>query len=207
MNFEKNIKKMVQEIDLYQQKKTSLRSMHENLWAIFETVEDVSKDFNDTFHNYWDQIEEIVASEEIDNYFKKINQEIIPEFRAEILASSCLKIEFGENFPAELIERGFLLDESGINRFAWKYEDVLRVIEYCLQNKIAILSGEVYFKDDFGVETIYDGWVFDRGEKSWNEYVKLSCCKAFDYIKNYYSKSEAKKENVLYSVQNVLKTS
>ena len=59
---------------------------------------------------------------------------------------------FGNDFPQELISSSYDLSELGSSNFAWGYEDILRVIEYCYEERLAILGGDVLCLSDAGID-------------------------------------------------------
>ena len=111
-----------------------------------------------------------------------------------------LKSRLGRDFPDELIEKSYSLDELGISEYAWKYEDILRVIEYCREKGMAILGGDIYFIGVSGIEYTYDSWYINQDGRKWKDYVVESKKKALDYINTYYSKTIFEKDKILYVI-------
>ena len=88
-------------------------------------------------------------------------------------------------FLEELILNALDLRSVGINEFAWRYENVLEVIESLCDNNCIILGGDVYKiedKDSF-VSSTGDSWYYNKGDSE-NDGVE-SCKKATEYIENY----------------------
>jgi Ca2+-binding EF-hand superfamily protein len=82
----KYLRDMISKIDSYQDGKISLRDMHvsvESLYALIENS-DKSDELSNSFHKYWDYIEEIIAINEIDEYMDKIQKDILPNFKIAI---------------------------------------------------------------------------------------------------------------------------
>ena len=50
---------------------------------------------------------------------------------------------YRKRLPDDLCERGVFLDSLGIWEYAWKYEDIIKVIEYIEKNDMFILGGDV----------------------------------------------------------------
>ena len=78
---------MVKQMEAYQKGLTTLKTMHESLWELFELIDasDKSEEFCNSFHRYWDHIEEIIAVEKINKYLDEINNLIIPNFKKKVL--------------------------------------------------------------------------------------------------------------------------
>ena len=111
-----------------------------------------------------------------------------------------LKSRLGDDFPEELIDSAYSLSELGLNEFAWKYEDILKVIEYCFRRKIAILGGDVYCLRNSTIEFTYETWYSDQDGKDWDDYVKESKEKSLVYISNYDSRNKDNIDRILYVI-------
>ena len=83
----KYLENMINQINRYQDGSVTLRTMHENLWELFEAIDGLNKDeeFCALFHQYWDHIEEIIAIGKINQYLHEINNTIVPHFKQKIL--------------------------------------------------------------------------------------------------------------------------
>ena len=79
---------MLEQIENYQKGNIKLRTMHDNLWALFEITSDLyeNKKFSSLFHKYWDHIEEIIALKEEDIYRTEIDNNILPDFKKCLLS-------------------------------------------------------------------------------------------------------------------------
>lgn len=82
----KHLKAMLEQIEKYQVGLITLRTMHENLWNLFEMIND-SNEFSVVFHQYWDHVEEIIAVEKLDMYQEEVSNVIILNFKQQILAA------------------------------------------------------------------------------------------------------------------------
>ena len=80
MDFKTGIKRMIDNIDEYRNKKISIDVLKENLFALYEFVDGrINDEFADGFHKYWDYIEEVCAMNKIAEYKKIIENNILPE--------------------------------------------------------------------------------------------------------------------------------
>lgn len=78
---------MVKQMEKYQTGSVTLKTMHENLLGLYESTDlpNEAKEFSNLFHQYWDQIEEIIAIKKTKQYLEEINNVIIPGFKQKIL--------------------------------------------------------------------------------------------------------------------------
>lgn len=76
---ERQLNLMIESIILYQNKDIQFGVLVNKLSALAEVVRDNLPDhFIDSFHKYWDFLEEILAVEGELEYYNKIREEIIP---------------------------------------------------------------------------------------------------------------------------------
>lgn len=111
-----------------------------------------------------------------------------------------VRLLFGDDLPDELVASAYSLSELGSRNFAWKYDDIVKVIEYCSMKKLAILGGDVLCLSDSQIDFTYDSWYLNRDKGCWDDYVKVSAKKALEYVKNYESQNVKRCEVLLYSV-------
>ena len=69
---------------------------------------------------------------------------------------------FQQYLPPHLIENAVSLEEIGISEYAWKWYDVLKVIDILVANKILILGGDVYLWQDGKLGPTGDNWYINR---------------------------------------------
>ncbi|WP_404447374.1 immunity 40 family protein [Sutcliffiella horikoshii] len=101
-------------------------------------------------------------------------------------------------FHPSVIESAISLKDLGINELAWKWEDVHIVIDYLVENKYAILGGDVYLLQGDEKIVTYDSWYLDRDTgTSWLDYVIKSKETADEYINSYHMKNG---DNYCYSI-------
>jgi hypothetical protein len=92
------------------------------------------------------------------------------------------------NFPKELLHKGYSLKQNGVNEIAWKKVDAYQVIEFLMKSGYAILGGDVYTKEGGNFIPTYDSWFINKQEKiSWENFILKSKEKALAYIEHYYS--------------------
>jgi hypothetical protein len=81
MNFEVGICRILENIFLYKSNKKDLQLLLNNTFSLYELIEGYENTkFSESFHKYWDFLEEINAIGETDQYQEKIDNEIIPQF-------------------------------------------------------------------------------------------------------------------------------
>lgn len=93
----KNIlKQMIKCIEEFQEKKITLIHMHNNLEALFYSIEEPERneEFINKFHKYWDFVEEIIATDSISKEIKMIENDIIPKFKDYIYSNF---VEYDKN--------------------------------------------------------------------------------------------------------------
>ncbi|MCB9008160.1 MAG: hypothetical protein H6656_12465 [Ardenticatenaceae bacterium] len=68
-----------------------------------------------------------------------------------------------EYFRSNLLRKGVDLSEPlGVNNFAWYFKDALQVINWCGQNDIAVVGGDVIERLETGkLSYTYDNWYMD----------------------------------------------
>ena len=94
--------------------------------------------------------------------------------------------------PNELLRKGFSLREDiGVYEIAWRYSDIMEVLNIVKDKKMVILGGDVYELDNKIPFPTYDSWSFS--EKNY----KKSFDKAVEYISNYHS---ANGDNFIYTI-------
>ena len=83
----KYLQRMVMQIEQHQAGSISLQKMHDNVWALFELIDesDRSEEFCRNFHHYWDYVEEIVAIGKSSDYLDEIEGVIIPGLKKMLL--------------------------------------------------------------------------------------------------------------------------
>ena len=89
--------------------------------------------------------------------------------------------------PEELIELAIDLKYLHIYNIAWKFPEILQVIDLFTNNSKIILGGDVFkINEKLEIEFTYDSWYYNRIEGiSDSELLKQSREKAIDYIKKY----------------------
>ena len=85
------------------------------------------------------------------------------------------------DIPEQLKGKGICLSSIGLSEVAWKYEDAIILIEYCKNNKIFILGGDVLVKDGGEYRHNYDNWYLDKDQGNYQDSIN----KAKEYITNY----------------------
>ena len=102
-----------------------------------------------------------------------------------------------KDFPNEFYETGISLEEMGSFGFAWKYKDILEILEYLKNNNYGILGGDVLQLDEERIFFNYDNWSLDTKGITWKEYVDEGYELAKNYIENYYEKNG---DNYCYNI-------
>lgn len=79
---------MIININDFQKGKISIVHMHNNLDALFDMIDESekSKDLIVKFHEYWDYIEEIIATENIKKFENEIEKKIVPNFKEYLMS-------------------------------------------------------------------------------------------------------------------------
>ena len=83
--------------------------------------------------------------------------------------------------PDQLKGNEIKLSSIGLSGVAWKYEDALILIEYCEDNEVFILGGDVLAKDGNQYRHNYDNWYFNKNQGGYKDSIK----KSKEYIANY----------------------
>ena len=101
--------------------------------------------------------------------------------------------------PEPLRSQGISLEDLDIDEVAWGKGDALEVIESLRGTKIAILGGDVYRSESWGLAPTYDSWLCDRmeGEQAF-EYAQRTRHEARAYIETYGAGQDG---NVLFSLR------
>ncbi|MCB1067109.1 MAG: hypothetical protein KDK56_02880 [Simkania sp.] len=85
------------------------------------------------------------------------------------------------------------LEKYGLNELAWTKENAINLINSILNDKIAILGGDVYLLASGNIEPLYDNWYCEKVSfETQNEYFLRSKLEALQYIKNYPVKNDEK---------------
>lgn len=81
---QKQFGRMKDQIDLYLKGAVGLQSLKENLWALFEAMDEREQipGFVDDFHEQWDALEEIVAVDQVEQYTSQIREDYLPKLKA-----------------------------------------------------------------------------------------------------------------------------
>lgn len=85
------------------------------------------------------------------------------------------------DIPKRLKGKEISLSSIGLSEVAWKYEDALALIEYCENNKIFILGGDVLTKEGSEYRHNYDNWYLDKDQGNYKDSIN----KTKEYITNY----------------------
>lgn len=101
---------------------------------------------------------------------------------------------YRRRLPDNLCKKGVFLDFLGIWEYAWKYQDVMSVIEYVAKNEMVILGGDVYKLTKESVEILDDSWyLIPTPHVTSKESIK----RAKKYIGDYYARNG---EQYIYSL-------
>ena len=78
-----HVEMMLLKIAEYTERKISFNNFVENLWALYELIDENDKDENfiNSFHKYWDYLEEIRAVNKTNEYKEIIDNQIIVKLR------------------------------------------------------------------------------------------------------------------------------
>jgi hypothetical protein len=90
------------------------------------------------------------------------------------------------NLPDDLKQLAVPLDIIGMAEVAWKYPDVLSVINFLADNASAILGGDVYEYKNNQFTITYDNWYIERNDMTWLAYVEKSREAAMNYVEMYH---------------------
>lgn len=90
----------------------------------------------------------------------------------------------------DLKEKAIHLQPLGVDDFAWRYSDIINVLELLLLNKYILLGGDVICFSKRNFFYTYDNWYYNFDiTKSIHENIDKSNIIANDYIKAYYSRN------------------
>jgi hypothetical protein len=95
--------------------------------------------------------------------------------------------ELEDNLPTELKSSGKRIPIEYGGNLAWKFEDALRVIEWCERNGISILGGEVYIYSEeppYWEPTLLTWYVPSEQNENWTFLVKRSASIARSSLQN-----------------------
>ncbi len=85
-----------------------------------------------------------------------------------------------------ILSVGQSLIHQGVNNWALTREQALQAIAMLMENRTAILGGDVYSIDSDKIESGYDNWYCDPNPGESDEiFLQRSHRKALDYISNY----------------------
>jgi|AGTN01.1.fsa_nt_gi hypothetical protein len=85
-----------------------------------------------------------------------------------------------------LTDKGIILKELGLNEYALSKYYSFEFIKILKEEKIAILGGDVYFKDKGDIYYTYDNWYIQRKDnESYDSYLQRSINVSLEYIKSY----------------------
>lgn len=87
-----------------------------------------------------------------------------------------------------IIEQAVLLECFGIYEYAWKKEEIEKVLEFLKNRKIPVLGGDVYQLKDEKILQTYDSWYINNTASA--TFYLESYKKAKDYIDEYESINE-----------------
>lgn len=94
--------------------------------------------------------------------------------------------------PNSLIDNGIHLDKHlGINEYAWRYSEIIDVINFVSENNLKILGGDVYFFDKDIIRVTYDNWFVPS--KSQEDSISYS----LKYINEYHNNNG---DDYIYSI-------
>lgn len=94
--------------------------------------------------------------------------------------------------PNSLIDKGIHLDKHlGINEYAWRYSEIIDVINLVSENNLKILGGDVYFFYKDTIRVTYDNWFVSS--KSQEESISYS----LKYINEYHNNNG---DDYIYSI-------
>ena len=81
MNSRKYVCQIIEQIVMYQDSEIDTDSFLESTLSIYSIIEnEISEDFRKDFHLFWDQIEEIFATDTVCDFLQNIKNEILPNF-------------------------------------------------------------------------------------------------------------------------------
>ena len=92
---------------------------------------------------------------------------------------------------------GISLKPLGLNEIAWKYEDILQLIDMIRAQNVPILGGDVYKMENGVIVPTYDSWYVNGSQDT----ISNSWDRAEDYIRNY---ERSRPSNTLYVILYVL---
>lgn len=88
--------------------------------------------------------------------------------------------------PDHLLRSGYSLASIGANEMAWKWPDILKVIDYVAKLGFAVLGGDVYTIKNNVITPTYDNWHIEKDDlDTWEQYIIASKEKAISYINSY----------------------
>lgn len=94
--------------------------------------------------------------------------------------------------PNPLFDKGIYLNKYlGINEYAWKYSEIIEVINFLSKNNFQILGGDVYSFDNNTIKVTYDNWFCSS--KTLEDNVSYS----LKYINTYYNNNG---DDYIYSI-------
>lgn len=97
--------------------------------------------------------------------------------------------------PQFILDNSISLKELGVFEYAWKSDDIKKIIEILDEKRIPILGGDVYKVENGKACQTYDSWYINISNE-WDFYSK-SYEKAMSYILNYEKKNKGK---FIYSI-------
>lgn len=94
--------------------------------------------------------------------------------------------------PISLFDKGIYLSKYlGINEYAWKYSEIIEVINFLSKSNFLILGGDFYSFDNDTIKVTYNNWYCSS--KISEENVNYS----LKYINTYYSNNG---DDYVYSI-------
>lgn len=85
--------------------------------------------------------------------------------------------------PCSIKELGYSLSDLGINEYAWRKNEILKIIQIFREKGIPVLGGDVYELHDRRIQATCDSWYTEDEEKK--DYIERSLEKTRLYIEEY----------------------
>lgn len=96
-------------------------------------------------------------------------------------------------FPNTLIQKSKSLEGLGVSGVAWGLKDIYKVLDFCKENKIGILGGDVFKIRNDSIELLYENWYLNKSENAeFDEFVEESYLLAVEKV-NLFSRSYPQK--------------
>lgn len=98
-----------------------------------------------------------------------------------------------KNIPQDIVKCAISLEIIGINEYAWKKNEIIKILEILRKERIAVLGGDVYRIVDNKIEFTYDSWYLNNDGDL--DFVERSLDKAFSYVQEY-EKANNRSKNI-----------